>query len=94
MSTKKGDKMSKCYTSDTGNPDDVQVGKHNFDKDGYCAYCGERQEDKDFKKVMDCGKESFNSIYMVEDNHIFEACVVIGCMVLSGLVIIIAYCVA
>ena len=38
---------NKCYTSDTGNSNDVQVGNHKFNKEGYCLRCGMFNFNKD-----------------------------------------------
>jgi len=32
--------MDNCFITDTGNDGDIQKGKHKFDKEGYCIYCG------------------------------------------------------
>ena len=42
-----------CYTSDTGNSDDVQIGKHKFDKDGFCIFCGNKGVQMNLKERIE-----------------------------------------
>jgi len=35
------DREGKCFTSDDGGKT-IEQGEHNWDKDGYCIYCGKK----------------------------------------------------